>query len=71
MKRRYKSESLMDTRVTQDRYAVANELEMEKLKVKEEIEILMRQYAKISGYKELGKRQHEVGKAPNDWQRLK
>ncbi len=61
----------MDTRTTQDRFAVANELELEKLKVKKEIEELMVQYAKISGYTELGKRANKVGKAPNDWQKLK
>ncbi len=61
----------MDTRVTQDRYEVANALELDRLKVKKEIEELMREYAKISGCKELGNRPHKVGKAPNDWKNLR
>lgn len=68
--KKYKSESLMDTRETRDRASVANKLEMEKLALKKEIEKLMREYAKASGHKELGARQHEVGKAPNDWRKI-
>ena len=69
--KKLKSTKLMDTRETHDRASVANKLEMEKLALKKEIEKLMRDYAKVSGHKELGARQHEVGKAPNDWRRIK
>ncbi len=62
---------MMDSRVSADRYVVADDLENEKLEIKKEIEKLMRQYAKISGYKVLGRRANKVGKAPNDWKKLR
>ena len=61
----------MDTETTRDRASVANKLELEKLKVKKEIEVLMKEYAKISGNRELSRRAHKVGKAPNDWKNIK
>jgi hypothetical protein len=61
----------MDTETTRDRASVANKLELEKLKVKKEIEALMKEYAKISGNRELSRRAHKVGKAPNDWKNIK
>ena len=68
---RFYSPSLMDTETTRDRASVANKLELEKLKVKKEIEALMKEYAKISGNRELSRRAHKVGKAPNDWKNIK
>ena len=68
---RFYSPSLMDTETTRDRASVANKLELEKLKVKKEIEALMEEYAKISGNRELSRRAHKVGKAPNDWKNIK
>lgn len=59
----------MDTRTTHDRASVANKIELEKLALKKEIEKLMREYAKVSGHKELAERRFEVGKAPNDWRK--
>ena len=59
----------MDTRTTHDRASVANKIELEKLALKKEIEKLMREYAKISGRKELAQRKFDVGKAPNDWRK--
>ena len=68
---RFYSPSLMDTETTRDRASVANKLELEKLKVKKEIEALMKEYAKISGNRELSRHAHKVGKAPNDWKNIK
>lgn len=62
-----KNTSLADTGVIQSRQAKAEALEREKLDVKAELEKYMREYAKISGIKELGNRQYKVGKAPNDY----
>ena len=71
MSKRFYSTSLMDTQTTQDRSQVANELELEKLQIKREIEQLMREYAKISGNRELARRAHKVGRAPNDWKDIR
>ena len=35
--------------------------------IKKEMEKLMKKYAKATGLRKLGKRQHKVGKAPNDF----
>ena len=68
---RFYSPSLMDTETSRDRSAAANELEIEKLQIKKEIEKLMKEYAKVSGNRELSRRAHKVGRAPNDWKEFK
>jgi hypothetical protein len=68
---KFYSPSLMDTETSRDRSAVANELELEKLQIKKEIEELMKEYVKASGNKELSRRAFKVGKAPNDWKGFK
>lgn len=71
MSSKFYSPSLMDTQTSQDRALVANELELEKLQIKREIEKLMKEYAKVSGNRELARRAYKVGKAPNDWKDIK
>ena len=71
MSKRFYSPSLMDTETSRDRASVANELELEKLQIKKEIEALMREYVKASGNRELSRRAHKVGKAPNDWKDIR
>jgi hypothetical protein len=61
----------MDTETSRDRASVANELELEKLRIKKEIEALMKEYVKASGNRELSRRAYKVGKAPNDWKDIK
>ena len=61
----------MDTATARDRSAAANELELEKLYIKKEIEKLMKEYARASGNRELARRAHKVGRAPNDWKAFK
>ena len=71
MSKRFYSPSLMDTETSRDRASVANELELEKLQIKKEIEALMKEYAKASGNRELCRRAYKVGKAPNDWKDIR
>lgn len=71
MSKRFYSPSLMDTITSRDRASVANELELEKLQIKREIEQLMKEYAKVTGNRELARRAHKVGKAPNDWKNIR
>ena len=49
------------------RAGMAEKLEKERLELKVEMEKVMKQYAKATGLSKLGKRQHKVGKAPNDF----
>lgn len=49
------------------RAGMAEKLEKERLELKKEMEKLMKKYAKATGLRKLGKRQHKVGKAPNDF----
>ena len=49
------------------RAGMAEQLEKERLELKNEMENLMKEYAKATGLSKLGKRQHKVGKAPNDF----
>ena len=49
------------------RAGMAEKLEKERLELKLEMEKVMKKYAKATGLKKLGKRQHKVGKAPNDF----
>ena len=49
------------------RAGMAEKLEKERLELKVEMEKLMKEYAKATGLKQYAKRQHKVGKAPNDF----
>lgn len=49
------------------RAGMAEKLEKERLELKIEMEKVMKKYAKATGLSKLGKRQHKVGKAPNDF----
>ncbi len=62
-----KSARLADTKVVKGRSSRAEELELERLEIKREMEKIMAQYAKITGLSELGSRRYKVGKAPNDY----
>ncbi|MBO7196427.1 MAG: hypothetical protein J6V80_03745 [Clostridia bacterium] len=63
-----KSASLEQTEAIKTRAGMAEKLEKERLELKKEMEKLMKKYAKATGNRKLGKRQHKVGKAPNDFQ---
>ena len=63
-----KSASLAQTEAIKTRAGMAEKLEKERLDVIKEMEKLMKKYAKATGNRKIGKRQHKVGKAPNDFQ---
>ena len=63
-----KSTDVAQTEAIKTRAGMAEKLEKERLELKVEMEKLMKKYAKATGIKKLGKRQHKVGKAPNDFQ---
>jgi ATP-dependent Lon protease len=62
-----KSTNLAQTEAIKTRAGMAAELEKERLELTKEIEKLMKQYAKATGLRKLGKRQKKVGKAANDF----
>ena len=62
-----KSAALENTEAAKTRAEMVAKLEKERLQLKKEMEKLMKKYAKATGLKNLGKRQHKVGKAPNDF----
>lgn len=59
--------NLANTEAIKTRAGMAESLEMERLELTKEMEKLMKKYAKATGNRKLGKRQHKVGKAPNDF----
>ena len=62
-----KSTDLAQTEAIKTRAGMAAKLENERLELKKEMEALMKKYAKATGISKYGKRQHKVGKAPNDF----
>ena len=61
-----KRSRLVDTYAVKGKYSETAELEIKRLEIKEDLEKLMNEYAKLTGKKEL-KRRVKVGQAPNDW----
>ena len=64
-----KSAKLSKTSAIKDRAIEAEELEKKKLGIKREMEKIMAEYARITGFSKLKARKHRVGEAPNDWKR--
>jgi len=62
-----KSTNVAQLEAVKTRAGMAEQLEKERLELKNEMEKLMKEYAKATGLSKLGKRQHKVGKAPNDF----
>ena len=62
-----KKTSLAQSEAVQTRAGMATQLEKERLELTKEMEAVMKKYAKATGLRKLGKRQHKVGKAPNDF----
>ena len=62
-----RSARIADTEAVGGREERSVELERERHKVKEELELLMAQYAKIADKPELAARRFKVGSAPNDY----
>lgn len=62
-----KSTNVAQLEAIKTRAGMAEKLEKERLELKNEMEKVMKKYAKATGLRKLGKRQHKVGKAPNDF----
>ena len=62
-----KSAALANTEAIKTRAGMAEKLEKERLEVVQEMEKLMKKYAKATGNGKIGKRANKVGKAPNDF----
>ena len=62
-----RSTNVAQLEAVKTRAGMAEKLEKERLELKAEMEKVMKQYAKLTGLKHLAKRQHKVGKAPNDF----
>ena len=62
-----KKTSLAQSEAVQTRAGMAAQLEKDRLELTKEMEAVMKKYAKATGLRKLGKRQHKVGKAPNDF----
>lgn len=69
MRRNKKSAKLSQTTAIQARAKEAQKLELKKLALKREMEKVVAEYAKLTGFTELKYRKYKVGKAPNDWRK--
>ena len=58
---------LSNTNQMQFRAEEARDLENKKLGIKKEMESIMVEYSKITGFKKLRARRFRIGLAPNDW----
>ena len=67
MAKKTKTSNLAETEVVKGRAGMINKLEIERLELKRQMELVMAQYAKATGLKKLAKRKDKVGKAPNDY----
>ena len=59
--------NLAHTEAIKTRAGMAESLELERLELTNEMEKLMKKYAKATGLRKLGKRSKKVGKAANDF----
>ena len=64
-----KSAKLSKTTPIQDRAKEAEDYEKKKLALKKEMEKIMAEYARITGFPKLRARKYRVGAAPNDWRK--
>lgn len=64
-----KSARLTDSFAVNERSARIDEIEQERMELKEEMEQIMKEYAKITGHKALARRRYKLGAAPNDWRK--
>ena len=64
-----KSAKLIDSAQIKGRVTKADELNRKRMQVKAELEDLMAEYARLTGFKHVKYRQHRLGDAPNDWRK--
>jgi hypothetical protein len=64
-----RSARLQDSAQVKGRTTKADELNCERMQIKVELEELMREYARLTGFTHVKNRPHRVGDAPNDWKK--
>ena len=64
-----KSARLQDSAQVKGRTTKADELNCQRMQIKTELEELMREYARLTGFTHVKNRPHKVGDAPNDWRK--
>ncbi len=69
MRRNKRSAKLSQTTAIQARGAEAQKLELKKLALKREMEKVVAEYVKLTGFTELKYRRYKLGQAPNDWRK--
>ena len=69
IKRNKKSAKLSQTTAIQARAAEAQKLELKKMALKREMEKVVVEYAKLTGFTALKFRRYKLGQAPNDWRK--
>ena len=67
MKKR--SARLQDSAQVKVRTTKSDELNCERMQIKTELEQLMREYARLTGFTHVKNREYRVGDAPNDWKK--
>ena len=60
---------LQDSAQVKGRTTKADELNCERMQIKTELEGLMREYARLTGFTHVKNREYRVGEAPNDWKK--
>ena len=53
----------------EQRTTAIEKAEHERLRIVEKLEERMREFARISGRRQLGRRKTRIGRAPNDWKK--
>lgn len=66
--RKNRTARLQESAQIKGRTTKADELNCQRMQIKVELEELMREYARVTGFVHV-KGQHRVGSAPNDWRK--
>ena len=64
-----RSAKLKDSAQIKGRANKTDELNCQRMQIKVELEQLMREYARATGFSFVKDRQYKVGDAPNDWKK--
>lgn len=67
MKKR--SAKLKDSAQIKGRTTKSDELNCDRMQIKVELEELMREYARLTGFTHVKNREYKIGSAPNDWKK--
>ena len=64
-----RSAKLKDSAQIKGRATKTDALNCERMQIKVELEQLMREYARVTGFTHVKNRPYKVGDAPNDWRK--